>query len=113
MIYRIQSEKLFSSFPHKYKYKSLLLSAPEKKSKLKESKGKKRAKLEEDDGGMMEDENCFETNSVSDMMGGPHDHMGEKDGEEDHSKVVRESERRHANNARERFVDITNTFFIS
>ena len=66
---------------------------------MKDSKGKKRAKMEEDDG-MMEDENSFDSNQ--DMMGG-HDHM-EKDSEEDHTKIVRESERRHANNARERYV---------
>lgn len=71
---------------------------PEKKAKMKDGKGKKRAKMEEDDGGLMEDENSFD--SQGDMMS--HDHMGEKDNEEDHNKIVRESERRHANNARER-----------
>ena len=64
---------------------------------MKEGKGKKRAKMEEEDS-LMEDENSFD--NQGDMMS--HDHMGEKDTEEDHNKVVRESERRHANNARER-----------
>ena len=37
----------------------------------------------------------------------------DKDGEHDHTKVVRESERRHANNARERYViHLFNCIFV-
>jgi len=66
------------------------LITPEKKSKSKEAKSKKRPKLEDD--GLDEEENF--TNNLSDDT--------DKDGDQDHTKVVRESERRHANNARER-----------
>lgn len=69
----------------------LLFLAPEKKSKSKEAKSKKRPKLEDD--GLDEEENF--TNNLSDDT--------DKDGDQDHTKVVRESERRHANNARERW----------
>jgi len=64
----------------------------EKKAKqAKESKSKKRPKLEEeDDDEMMGDENF------------DNDDPEKEGGEPDHNKVVRESERRHANNARER-----------